>query len=161
MLSPHLAELYGVAPKVLVQQVKRNLERFPKDFMFQLTRAEFENLKSQIVTLHKAPRATPYAFTEQGVAMLSSVLRGERAVQVNIEIMRTFVRLRQSAAHHAELAQQLQELEEKYDAQFAEVFQALEQLMEEPEPASRQIGFRTRERQARYRTRKLQARGND
>lgn len=88
MLSPHLAELYGVAPKVLVQQVKRNIERCPKDFMFQLTRAEFENLKSQIVTLHKAPRATPYAFTKQGVAMLSSVLRSERAVQVNNEFIR-------------------------------------------------------------------------
>lgn len=88
MLSPHLAELYGVAPKVLVHQVKRNIERCPKDFMFQLTRAEFENLKSQIVTLHKAPRATPYAFTEQGVAMLSSVLRSERAVQVNNELIR-------------------------------------------------------------------------
>ena len=100
MLSPHLAELYGVAPKVLVQQVKRNIERFPKDFMFQLTRAEFENLKSQIVTSSwgGVRRATPYAFTEQGVAMRSSVLRSERAVQVNIEIMRTFVRLRQSAA---------------------------------------------------------------
>ncbi len=100
MLSPHLAELYGVAPKVLVPQVKRNIERFPKDFMFQLTRAEFENLKSQIVTSSwgGVRRATPYAFTEQGVAMRSSVLRSERAVQVNIEIMRTFVRLRQSAA---------------------------------------------------------------
>ena len=155
MLSPHLAELYGVEARSLIQAVKRNRERFPKDFMFQLTPTEFANLKSQIVisSWGGMRRATPYAFTEQGVAMLSSVLRSDRAVQVNIEIMRTFVRLRQSAAHYAELAQRLDELEERYDAQFAEVFQALEQLMQEPEPAPRQIGFRARERKTRYRTR--------
>ncbi len=139
MLSPDLAELYGVETKVLVQAVKRNIERFPKDFMFQLTRAEFKNLKSQIVTLswRRTPRASPYAFTEQGVAMLSSVLRSERAVQVNIEIMRTFVRLRHSAASYAELARRVDELENRYDSQFLEVFDALEQLAQEPEPTHR------------------------
>ncbi len=160
LLSPDLAELYGVAPKVLVQQVKRNLERFPPDFMFQLTRAEFVNLKSQIVTSSWGGmrRATPYAFTEQGVAMLSSVLRSERAVQVNIEIMRTFVRLRHSAASYAEMARRVDDLENKYDAQFMEVFEALEQLTQEPEPAPREIGFRARERRTRYAARKRKTR---
>jgi hypothetical protein len=109
MLSPHLAELYNIEPRVLVQAVKRNIERFPEDFMFQLTDDEFLNLKSQIVTSSWGGprRAKPYAFTEQGVAMISSVLRSKRAVQVNIEIMRTFVRLRQLLASHTELAGKL------------------------------------------------------
>ena len=115
-----------------------------------------ESLKSQIVTLsvRKTPRAAPYAFTEQGVAMLSSILHSERAIQVNIEIMRTFVRLRHSAAGYAELAQRLDDLEERYDAQFLEIFHALEQLTQEPASAPREIGFRVRERRARYATRK-------
>jgi hypothetical protein len=156
MLSADLAELYGVAPKVLMQSVKRNIKRFPPDFMFQLTRTEFADAKSQIVTLRprRAPRATPYAFTEQGVAMLSSVLHSERAVQVNIEIMRTFVRLRHRAASYSELARRVDDLEERVDAQFLEIFQALEQFTQEPEPAPREIGFRARERRARYATRK-------
>lgn len=153
MLSRDLAELYGVEPRALVQAVKRNRERFPKDFMFQLTRSEFANLKSQfVISSWGGSRAMPYAFTEQGVAMLSSVLRSERAVQVNIEIMRTFVRLRASAASYADLALRVDELETKVEAQFLEVFDALEQLNQEPEPTPRQIGFRTRERQARYKT---------
>lgn len=113
MLNPHLAELYDVEARVLVQAVKRNLDRFPSDFMFQLTWSEFDNLKSQIVTSSWGGmrRATPYAFTEQGVAMLSSVLRSDRAIQVNIEIRLAFVRLRQLLASHTDLGRKLDELE--------------------------------------------------
>jgi len=146
MLSPHLAELYGVAPKVLIQAVKRNIQRFPSDFMFQLSKVEFDNLKSQIVTSSwgGVRRATPYAFTELGVAMLSSVLKSNRAVQVNIEIMRAFVRLRQILATHKDLARKLDALEKKYDAQFKVVFEAIRQLMEPPpqKPKGR-IDFRS------------------
>jgi hypothetical protein len=143
MLSPDLAALYAVEPRALVQAVKRNIDRFPDDFMFQLTRAEFANLKSQIVTSSwgGARRAPPYAFTEQGVAMLSSVLRSRRAVRVNIEIMRAFVRLRQMLASHADLARRLDELEQKYDAQFRVVFDAIRELMAPPEPPRKRIGF--------------------
>jgi hypothetical protein len=118
MLSTHLAALYGVEARALTQAVKRNIERFPKDFMFQLTAAEWKNLKSQIVisSWGGLRRAAPYAFTEQGVAMLSSVLRSKRAVQVNIEIMRAFVRLRQMLASNAQLARRLDALEKKYNA---------------------------------------------
>jgi ORF6N domain len=144
MLSTHLAELYEVEPRVLVQAVKRNIERFPEDFMFQLNEQEFENLKSQIVTSSWGGmrRAAPYAFTEQGVAMLSSVLRSGRAIHVNIEIMRTFVRLRQMLASNAELARKLAALEKKYDDQFKIVFDAIRELMTPPEPKKkRPIGF--------------------
>jgi DNA-binding PadR family transcriptional regulator len=152
MLSPHLAELYGVAPKVLIQAIKRNIERFPSDFMFQLTQQELRNLKSQIVTSSwgGVRRATPYAFTEQGVAMLSSVLRSKRAIQVNVEIMRSFVRWRRLLASHADLAAKLEELEKKYDAQFRVVFDAIRQLMSEPVRPRKQIGFSVRERRAAY-----------
>jgi hypothetical protein len=134
MLSPHLAELYGIEARTLVQAVKRNLERFPEDFMFQLTREEYENLKSQIVisSWGGARRARPYAFTEQGVAMLSSVLRSKRAVQVNIEIMRAFVQLRKMVAAHKDLARKLATLEKKYDEQFKIVFDAIRELMTPP-----------------------------
>lgn len=146
MLSPHLAELYGVETRILVQAVKRNADRFPPDFMFQLSAGEFANLKSQIVTSSWGGprRARPYAFTEQGVAMLSTVLRSKRAVQVNIEIMRAFVRLRQMLASHADLARKLDALEKKYDAQFRVVFDAIRELMApEPVPPKRHIGFKT------------------
>jgi hypothetical protein len=144
MLDANLASLYGVDTKVLVQAVKRNLERFPEDFMFQLTQEEFANLRSQSVTSSDwgGRRYPPYVFTEQGVAMLSSVLRSPRAIQVNIEIMRAFVRLRQLIASHAELARKLDALEKKYDAQFKAVFDAIRQLMAPPEPKRRPIGFR-------------------
>jgi hypothetical protein len=144
MLSTDLAELYEVAPRVLVQAVKRNIQRFPQDFMFQLTRQERANLKSQIVTSSwgGARRATPYAFTEQGVAMLSSVLRSERAVQVNIAIMRAFVKLREMLASHRDLARRLNEMEKKYDVQFKVVFDAIRGLMKPDEKARRRIGFR-------------------
>jgi len=126
MLSMDLAELYGVEPRVLVQAVKRNIERFPDDFMFQLNLQEVRNLKSQIViSSWGGQRFLPYAFTEQGVAMLSSVLKSKRAAQVNIEIMRAFVRLRQLIASNKELAKRLDELEKKYDNQFKVVFDAI------------------------------------
>ena len=144
MLDADLAELYGVETKVLVQAVKRNLERFPEDFMFQLSQEEFAILRSQIVTSSDwgGRRYRPYAFTEQGVAMLSSVLRSRRAIRVNIEIMRAFIRLRQMLAGHVELARKLDALEKKYDAQFKQVFEAIRQLMAPPEPKRRPIGFR-------------------
>lgn len=144
MLDADLAELYGVETRVLVQAVKRNLERFPEDFMFQLNEEEFVDLRSQIVTSSDwgGRRYRPYAFTEQGVAMLSSVLHSRRAIQVNIEIMRAFIRLRQILASHVELARKLDALEKKYDAQFKQVFEAIRQLMAPPEPKRRPIGFR-------------------
>lgn len=143
MLSPDLADLYEVEPRALVQAVKRNAERFPADFMFQLTAQEFENLKSQIVTSSWGGlrRAAPYAFTEQGVAMLSSVLRSRRAVMVNVEIMRAFVRLRQMLVAHADLARKLATLEKKYDTQFKVVFDAIRELMTPPAGKKRSIGF--------------------
>ena len=118
--------------------------------MFQLTREEFNRLKSQFVTLAKSPRATPYAFTEQGVAMLSSVLRSERAVLVNIEIMRAFVRIRQLLAGHADLVRRLDDLEKKYDGQFQVVFEAIRQLMTPPdEPPKEPMGFHTESKSTR------------
>ena len=143
MLSSDLASLYGVAPRALAQAVKRNRLRFPEDFMFQLDRHEFENLKSQFVTSSWGGiRKPPYAFTEQGVAMLSSVLKSKRAVLVNIEIVRAFVRMRQILAAHADLARKLDALEKKYDAQFKVVFDAIRQLMAPgPEPKRGKIGF--------------------
>jgi len=153
MLSTHLAELYEVEPRALVQAVKRNIERFPPDFIFQLSKVEFQNLKSQIVTSNWGGlrRAAPYAFTEQGVAMLSSVLNGRRAVQVNIEIMRAFVRLRELITTHKDLVRRLNEMEKKYDSQFRVVFEAIRDLMASPVPKKRKIGFLVKERAARYR----------
>jgi hypothetical protein len=147
MLGPDLARLYGVEPRALMA-VRRNAARFPDDFMFQLTAKEVANLKSQTVisSWGGARRARPYAFTEQGVAMLSSVLRSERAIQVNVRIMRAFVRLRQWLATHADLAQRLDELERKYDGQFAVVFAAIRRLMAPPVPDHRRIGFHARSR---------------
>ena len=143
MLSMDLAELYGVQPRVLVQAVKRNIERFPDDFMFQLNLQEVRSLKSQIViSSWGGQRFLPYAFTEQGVAMLSSVLKSKRAAQVNIEIMRAFVRLRQLIASNKELAKRLDELEQKYDSQFKVVFDAIRELMTPLPPTSPRIGFR-------------------
>ncbi len=137
MLDSELAELYQVPTKRLTEQVKRNILRFPVDFMFQLTSEEAENLRSQFATSrsgHGGRRYLPYVFTEQGVAMLSSVLNSERAVQVNIAIMRAFVKLREILATHKDLARKLEEMEKKYDAQFKVVFDAIRQLMATPEP---------------------------
>ncbi len=144
MLSTDLAALYGVEPRALVQAVKRNSARFPEDFMFQLDSAEFADLKSQIVisSWGGMRRARPYAFTEQGVAMLSSVLKSQRAVQVNVEIMRAFVRLRRMLSSNADLARKLAELERRYDAQFKVVFDAIRELMAPPKKPQRSIGFR-------------------
>lgn len=153
MLSPDLAQLYGVEPRALIQAVKRNIGRFPADFMFQLTVQEYAVLKSHFVisSWGGSRRARPYAFTEQGVAMLSSVLRSERAVAVNIEIMRAFVRLRQLLATHADLARKLTAMEKKYDAQFKVVFDALRALMRTPEKKKKPIGFAAKEAKGRYR----------
>jgi len=152
MLSPHIAELYDIEPRILVQAVKRNIDRFPRDFMFQLSDNEFANLKSQIVTSSWGGprRAKPYAFTEQGVAMLSSVLRSKRAVQVNIEIMRAFVRLRQLLASHTELAGKPLEMEKKYDEQFKIVFEAIRQLMMPPAKPRKKLGFIVKEKRVAY-----------
>lgn len=142
MLSHHLAELYRVETKTFTRAVQRNRERFPDDFMFQLTKEELEILRCQIGTSSWGGiRYLPYAFTEQGVAMLSSVLRSKRAVLVNIEIMRAFVKLRQMLAAHTDLARKLDALEKKYDSQFKVVFDAIRQLMTPPEKTKRQIGF--------------------
>lgn len=150
MLDLDLAELYGVETRVLVQALKRNRDRFPDDFMFQLSTEELKNWRSQIVMTNPAMkmglRRRPYAFTEQGVAMLSSVLRSTRAVQVNILIMRAFVRLRQVLATHKELARTLEELEKKYakhDREIEVIFQTIQKLLApESSPRKRQIGFR-------------------
>ena len=146
MLDTDLAILYGVPTKRLNEQVMRNKKRFPSDFMFQLSAEEVERLRSQFATLkpgrgqHRKYR--PYAFTEQGVAMLSSVLHSERAIQVNIAIMRAFVQLREMIASNKGLTRRLTELEKKYDGQFRIVFEAIRELMTEPQPKSRRIGFK-------------------
>ena len=146
MLDSDQAELYGVATKVLIQAVKRSQKRFPDDFMFQLTVEEAALLRSQFVTLKTGRgqhrKYLPYAFTEQGVAMLASVLHSDRAIHVNIEIMRVFVRLWQMLASNAELARKLAALEKRYDAQFKVVFDAIRELMTPLDPKKkRPIGF--------------------
>lgn len=151
MLDADLADLYGVDTKTLNRALQRNRDRFPIDFVFQLNAAEFKNLRCQIGTSRWGGRRyRPYAFTEQGVAMLSGVLRSKRAVQVNVEIMRTFVRLRQILASNAQLARRLDALEKKYDAQFKVVFDAIRQLMTPTEPKKQRIGFLVKERAAPY-----------
>jgi ORF6N domain len=143
MLSNDLADLYGIETKVLHQAVRRNLDRFPEDFQFSLTNQEFTILRSQTVTSSwGGTRYAPLAFTEQGVAMLSSVLRSPEAVAVNIQIMRTFVKLRSILAEHEDLKRQLATLERKYDGHFKIVFDAIKELMTPPEPVKkRRIGF--------------------
>ncbi len=152
MLDRDLAELYGVTTGNLNKAVKRNLDRFPPDFMFQLKQEEHESLRFQFGILKKGQHSKylPYAFTEQGVAMLSSVLRSKRAVHVNIEIMRAFVRLRQFLSAHKELEQKLEEMEMKYDEQFQVVFEAIRQLMTPPDPPRKKIGFEAKEAAAPY-----------
>jgi len=141
MLDRDLAQLYGVETRVLNQAVRRNIERFPDDFMFSLTREEIRNL-SQIVISSKIKHApNVFVFTEHGVAMLSSVLNSPMAVQVNIQIMRTFTKLREIMSQHKDLAKRLDKLEKKYDAQFKVVFDAIRQLMIPPEPKRKRIGF--------------------
>lgn len=146
MLDRDLASLYGVATKAFNQAVKRHRERFPVDFMFRLDKVELANWRSHFVTSNLAAwmglRRAPFAFTEHGILMLSSVLNSERAVQVNIEIMRTFAKLRHLATAYPDLARRLDELESRYDAQFKEVFIAIRGLMAFPEKPRRRIGFK-------------------
>lgn len=144
MLDADLAELYEVQTGALVRQVKRNPNRFPEDFCFQMSSAEWESLKCQIgISKGRGGRRfAPYVFTEQGVAMLSSVLSSDRAVEVNVQIMRAFVKLREMLSTHRDLAKKLAELEQKYDRQFSVVFDAIRKLMEPPAvPKKRRIGF--------------------
>lgn len=153
LLDRDLAELYEVETKSLKQAVKRNIKRFPSDFMFVLTQKEFLNWRSQFVTSKGDKiglRYAPMAFTEQGIAMLSSVLNSERAIKVNIQIMRAFVRLRQILSSHADLAHKLETLEQKYDAQFRVVFDAIRALMSEPEKPQKKIGFVVKENRVSY-----------
>jgi len=148
ILDSDLAELYGVTTAALNQAVKRNIGRFPEDFAFQLAEDEFASLISQIVTSKTGRggrRKLPWAFTEHGILMLSSVLRSERAVQANIQIMRAFIRMRQLLASNKGLMQKILSMEKKYDEQFKKVFQAIYQLMIEEEKPKRQIGFKTKD----------------
>ena len=145
ILDSTLAALYEVQTKALLQAVRRNADRFPSDFMFRLTAEELANLRSQTVTSSYGGRCyPPYGFTEQGVAMLSSALRSKRAVQVNVEIMRAFVRLRRILSSHEILARRIDELEARYDDRFKGVFDALRQLMAQPKRARKRIGFADR-----------------
>ena len=154
MLSQHLAELYQVETRALVQAVKRNSERFPEDFMFQLSDKEFADLKSQIVISRwgGSRRAKPYAFTEQGIAMLSSVLNSNRAIQVNIQIMRVFTRLRQILLSNKDIRRELEELKRITDERFRIVFETLDQLLSNEERPKRKIGFEVKEKTAAYKT---------
>jgi|SRR3989304_2776138 len=144
MLDRDLAVLYDVETRTLNQAVRRNIKRFPEDFMFQLTKEEMNNWKSQIVISNKDKmgiRKKPYAFTENGVAMLSSVLNSERAITVNIQIMRTFTKLRELLTTHKELKQKLNKMEKKYDHQFKIVFDAIRQLIGPAPKSGKRIGF--------------------
>jgi hypothetical protein len=147
MLDADLAQLYGVATKNLNKAVKRNASRFPTDFMFQLSSKDLHSLRFQFGTSklgRGGRRFAPYAFTEQGIAMLSSVLRSARAVQVNVAIMRTFVRLREMLATHEELRRKIDVMEKRYDARFQAVFETIRQMLETPIPAKKAIGFHAR-----------------
>ena len=155
LLDHDLAELYGVETKVLKQAVRRNIKRFPDDFMFELTKEENQSLRSQNVTLKRGQHSkySPFAFTEQGVAMLSSVLNSERAIEVNISIMRAFVQLRKMIVSHDKLAGKLAELEqhmEGHDEQIQAIFEAIRQLMIPPAKPRKKIGFIVKEKQAAY-----------
>lgn len=163
LLDRDLAELYGVETRVLKQAVRRNIKRFPEDFMFELTEEEFEDWRSQFVISKSDKmglRHRPMAFTEQGVAMLSSVLHSERAVEMNIAIMRAFVHLRRMMSSQEELARKLAELEEHledHDEQIQAIFEAIRQLMVPPEKARKKIGFEVSEGSAAYGRKKKQA----
>ena len=155
MLDSDLAELYGVEVKQLKRQVRRNIDRFPADFMFQLSQEDHDSLRRHFGTLKRGEHSKylPYVFTEQGVAMLSSVLNSKKAVQVNIQIMRAFVKLREMIATNKDLAKKLEELEMKYDSQFRVVFDAIRKLMVPPDEDKRKIGFLAKESRATYQVR--------
>ncbi len=144
ILDVHLAELYGVETRVLKQAVRRNIDRFPEDFMFELTEEEIEAVVSQNVIPHKKylGGATPFAFTETGVAMLSSVLKSTSAIEMNIAIMRTFIALRKVASNYKEIMQILTEMRKQYDSQFTELYNALATLINPPQPPRNKIGFK-------------------
>lgn len=152
LLDQDVAELYGVETKQLKRAVRRNIDRFPPDFMFELTKEEYNSLRYQFGTLKRGEHSKylPMAFTEQGIAMLSSVLKSKSAIEVNIEIMRAFVELRKMISSHADLERKLTALEKKYDKQFKIVFDAIRALMSPPEKPRKRIGFDLRERRARY-----------
>ena len=152
MLDMDLAELYGVETRTLVQAIKRNIDRFPSDFMFQVSKEEFASLRSQfVISKGKGGRRyPPYAFTEQGVAMLSSVLNSKRAIQVNIQIMRAFTQLRQMLSTHKDLKKKIEAMEKKYDKQFKIVFEAIKQLLEADETPKKKIGFTVKEKLGTY-----------
>jgi len=159
ILDRDLADLYGVQTKVLKQAVRRNIGRFPVDFMFELTTDEFENLRSQIVTSSwGGARYYPMAFTEQGVAMLSSVLRSERAVQVNIQIIRVFTRLRQVILENEDIRKELAELKKQTDDRFQVVFETLDHLLSVEDKPKRKIGFTVKEKVQAYKKRKIPSR---
>lgn len=153
MLDAHLAELYGVTTGNLNKAVKRNIQRFPADFMFELTREEYAAIRFQFGILERGAHAKylPHVFTEQGVAMLSSVLHSDRAIQVNIEIMRTFVQLREMLLANETLARKLAALERRYDKQFKVVFDAIREIMTPTDKPRRPIGFKVNEKSAAYR----------
>ena len=152
MLDRDLAELYNVETKQLKRAVRRNINRFPEDFMFQLTKEEYRSLRSQFGTLKRGAHSkyTPMAFTEQGVAMLSSVLNSDRAIEVNIAIMRAFVKLREMMATHEDLKRKIESMEKKYDEQFQIVFEAIKQLLTEEDKPKKKIGYTVREKQKAY-----------
>ena len=147
MIDRDLSTLYKVKTKIMNQAVKRNIERFPKDFMFVLTKHETSELVTNCDRFHSLKHSTsrPYAFTEHGILMLSSVLQSERAIHVNIQIMRTFIRLSEELSSHTELKRKIQEMETKYDHQFKIVFDAIRQLLTPPKKSRRIIGFRPHE----------------
>ena len=155
IIDADLAKLYGVKTKVLNQTVKRNIERFPKSFMFQLTKSEsqeWQSLRSQNVTLKKGQhlKYLPHAFTEYGALMAANILKSKKAISISIQITETFVRLRRLLQSHADLARKLAAMEKKYDKQFRVVFDAIRQLMEPPERPRKRIGFQVREKRKKY-----------
>ena len=154
MIDRDLADLYEVETKQLKRAVKRNIDRFPMDFMFELRIEEYQSLRRQIGTLKRGAHSkyAPMAFTEQGVAMLSSVLNSHRAIQVNIEIIRAFTRLRRMLATHEELKEKIEAMEEKYDEQFRIVFEAIKQLLTEDDKPKKKIGYIAKEKVSEYKT---------
>ena len=160
ILDRDLAELYGVETKRLKEQVRRSIERFPEDFMFELTKEELKNWRSQFATSNPdimGLRIPPFAFTEHGVLMLSSVLKSERAVQVNIQIMRTFTRLRRMLSTHDDLKRKIESMEKKYDQQFQTVFEAIKQLLEIENKPKPKIGYTVKEKVSAYQKNRLAA----